>query len=479
MTIPAIDGTSLAAALPRMRSPKRSNLDALGREQSEKRLMPRLVKLASFGRETFAAIGQAGSSIWFQDSSTAPLEIVRIGIGAAVLFHFGMATPFLFDLWGDAGWMPPEFAHAYIQAPWMQSVFFYFTAPWQWIAFHLTFLFCCAAFTLGWRTSWVKWIVLLGQISYDHRNLTIVYGADSIIACLLFILCLAPIGRAMSLDRVRAVRAAKRGNLAAMLPPYTSPWAGACIRLIQIQMAVLFFYSAAGKLRTDEWWAGDAIWLATSTYEFYNPVLLHVLARHYWLVTVATYSTLLIEIAFPFLIWQRRTRPYLLAGAIFLHLMFGILLRLIYFSFVMIVGHMSFVYPDWLHRLGARWKRQMGDMEMVYDGRCGFCVRSMAWLLAFDGLAQINIRDFRTNPSPIVSDAQVEKALYAVLPGGRALSGFEAYRHVVPRVPGLWWLVPLFYVPVISRLFGHPIYNWVAANRSRLSAKMQWHSSDS
>jgi predicted DCC family thiol-disulfide oxidoreductase YuxK len=187
----------------------------------------------------------------------------------------------------------------------------------------------------------------------------------------------------------------------------------------------------------------------------------------------------LIEIAFPFLIWQRRTRPYLLAGAIFLHLMFGILLRLIYFSFVMIVGHMSFVYPDWLHRLGARWKRQMGDMEMVYDGRCGFCVRSMAWLLAFDGLAQINIRDFRTNPSPIVSDAQVEKALYAVLPGGRALSGFEAYRHVVPRVPGLWWLVPLFYVPVISRLFGHPIYNWVAANRSRLSAKMQWHSSDS
>jgi predicted DCC family thiol-disulfide oxidoreductase YuxK len=478
MTLPAIDGASFAAVLPRMQSPERSNLDALGRDQREKRLMPLLVKLASFGRETFAAIGQAWSSIWFQDSSTAPLEIVRIGIGAAVLFHFGMATTFLFDLWGDAGWMPPAFAHAYIQAPWMQSIFFYFTEPWQWIAFHLTFLFCCAAFTLGWRTSWVKWIVLLGQISYDHRNLTIVYGADSIIACLLFILCLAPIGRAMSLDRVRAVRAAKRANLVATLPPYTSPWAGACIRLIQIQMAVLFFYSAAGKLRTDEWWTGDAIWLATSTYEFYNPALLHLLARHYWLVNIATYSTLLIELAFPFLIWQRRTRPYLLAGAIFLHLMFGILLRLIYFSFVMIVGHMSFMYPDWLHRLGAWWKRKIGGVEMVYDGHCGFCVRSMAWLLAFDGLAQISIRDFRTNPSPIVSDAQVEKALYAVLPGGRALPGFEAYRHVVLRVPGLWWLVPFFYMPVLSRLFGHPMYNWVAANRGQLSANMRWHSSD-
>jgi len=30
-----------------------------------------------------------------------------------------------------------------------------------------------------------------------------------------------------------------------------------------------------------------------------------------------------------------------------------------------------------------------------------------------------------------VSDAQMEKALYLVLPDGRALPGFEAYRHVV------------------------------------------------
>jgi len=41
----------------------------------------------------------------------------------------------------------------------------------------------------------------------------------------------------------------------------------------------------------------------------------------------------------------------------------------------------------------------------------------------------------------------------------------------VLRVPGLWWLVPFFYVPVLSRLFGRPIYNWIAANRSWLSVK--------
>jgi predicted DCC family thiol-disulfide oxidoreductase YuxK len=64
----------------------------------------------------------------------------------------------------------------------------------------------------------------------------------------------------------------------------------------------------------------------------------------------------------------------------------------------------------------------------------------------------------------------MEKALYLVLPDGRALPGFEAYRYVVLRVPGLWWQIPLFYVPVFSRLVGRPLYNWVAANRSRLSS---------
>ncbi len=220
-------------------------------EPAQPRLAPGLSLVSRTAGGLLSAIAKAWSTIWFQDSPTVPLEIVRIGVGAAVLFHYGMGTPFLFNLWGDHGWMPPEIAQAYIAGPWMQSIFYYFTASWQWIAFHAAFLFCCAAFVVGWRTSWVKWIVLLGQISYDHRNLTIVYGADSIVACLLFILCLAPVGRAMSLDRVRAVRAAKRDNLEATLPPYTSPWAGACIRLMQIQMAVLFFYSATDKLTVE------------------------------------------------------------------------------------------------------------------------------------------------------------------------------------------------------------------------------------
>jgi predicted DCC family thiol-disulfide oxidoreductase YuxK len=94
----------------------------------------------------------------------------------------------------------------------------------------------------------------------------------------------------------------------------------------------------------------------------------------------------------------------------------------------------------------------------------------LAWFLAFDGLQQIRVRDYRTNPSPVIRDELLDEALYLVLPDGRALPGFEAYRYVVMRVPGMWWMVPFFYVPVFSRLLGAPMYNWIASNRSRPSS---------
>jgi predicted DCC family thiol-disulfide oxidoreductase YuxK len=420
-------------------------------------------------RTVLAPIARSWDDFWFQPATTTPLEIVRIGVGSALLFYYAMATPFLFFFWGDDGWMPRETAVNMSPGAWMQSVFFYFWAPWQWIAFHTLFLCSLTAFVVGWRTSFFKWIVLIGHISYDYRDLSISYGAQSIACCLVLVLCLAPTGRAMSLDRVRAVRAVKRKDLNATLPPYTSSWANACTRLIQLHMVVLFFFSGVFKIRGDDWFGGDAVWMAFILNEFYNPVVVWVFANHYWLVTVSTYAVILIEISYAFLIWRQRTRPYMLAAAVGLHLAFVFGLALVYFAYIMIFGHMSFLRQAWLERLGAWWKQKIGAMEMIYDGRCGFCMRSMAWFLAFDGLQQISVRDFRTNPSPVVSDEQLERALYLVLPDGRALPGFEAYRYVVLRVPGLWWMVPFFYVPIVSRLVGRPIYNWVASHRSWLS----------
>jgi hypothetical protein len=97
--------------------------------------MSEKLMLARADQVTFGApLREVWSQLWFQDKPTSPLEITRMGIGAALLLHYGLATPYLLKFWGDDGWMPRSLLAHEINDPWEQSVFFYFTAPWQWYA---------------------------------------------------------------------------------------------------------------------------------------------------------------------------------------------------------------------------------------------------------------------------------------------------------------------------------------------------------
>lgn len=405
--------------------------------------------------------------MWFQPRNTLPLEIVRIGVALAMLLAYGGLSGELQAFYSDQGWLPLRDMAALTEESWRFSLLYYLDDRWLGV-FHGVFLLSVVSLLLGWRVSLFKWLVLIGHLSYVQRNPAITYGVDSSLSSLLLILCLAPIGSTLSLDRVRRVRRAKKANLAALPAPPSSPWGFACTRLIQIQMAILYLFSAIEKLRGDTWWSGDALWIALTNFEFTN-IPIGWLAEHYWLVNLLSYAVLVIEMGYFFLIWGRATRPWFLVLALLLHFGIAVMMGLYFFASVMIAGHLAFTRHEWLARLGQWWRQRMGGMEMIYDGNCGFCKRSMAAFLAFDGLGQIAVRDFRRDPSPQVSDEALEIALYLVTDRGEKLPGFDAYRYAVLRVPGLWWMVPLFYVPLLSRALGRPFYLWVARNRGRLS----------
>jgi predicted DCC family thiol-disulfide oxidoreductase YuxK len=406
--------------------------------------------------------------MWFQNETTLPLDVIRAGLGFILLFNYISLTPYLHEFYGDQGWVSRSAIYLYEQSPWHQSIFFYLNKPWQWGLVNTVFILVCMLFTLGWKTRWVKWLVLIGHISFAYRNPPLTYGVDGILSSGLFLLCLAPIGQTFSIDRWSKVHRAKRLNLDVSVPVLTSNYTFLFRRLLQIQMAIFFLFAGIEKLRGTTWWSGDALWIAVNNYEFTN-IPVTWLAENYWLVNILTFSTLLLEAGYFFLIWQRSTRPYFLTAAIILHLGIAIMLGLYLFSATMIICHLSFMRREWYQQLGGWWRNKTGSMEMIYDGHCGFCKNAMAWLLAFDGLNQIQIRDYRTNPSPQIADELMDKALY-LIPGGREpLPGFDAYRYAVLRIPGLWWLIPLFYIPFFSRFFGRKIYNWIASHRQQIS----------
>jgi hypothetical protein len=290
--------------------------------------------------------------LWFKREPTTLLELIRMGVGSALLLAYGLTSDHLFELFGDQGWISRVALAAESHSPWTPSLLLYLNTPWHWIAFHACFLSATAAFTVGWHTAWVKWWVLIGHVSYLNRNPAITYGVDDLLASLLFLLCLAPVGRTLCFDHYLAPRGATRSEPAAPPEPVTSAWGFACQRLIQLQMAVFYFFAGVEKLRGESWQHGYALWIALTNDE-YATFPLGWLAEHFWIINLMTYYTLLLELAFPFLIWQRPTRPYLLASAVLLQLGIALMLGLHLFSFVVIIGLLAFLRPEWLTTWGA------------------------------------------------------------------------------------------------------------------------------
>ena len=187
-----------------------------------------------------------------------------------------------------------------------------------------------------------------------NRNPFASYGVDAVLVTLLFLLCIAPIGSALSLDRLIRIKKhnVKNGSNVGLALP-TSQIGFACQRLLQFQMVVIYFSSGIEKLQGKMWWAGEAPWYAMVNYSTaFFPVGLF--AEHFWLVNLMAYGTLFIEISYAFLIWGVKTRPYLLAAALFLHFAIAILLGMYFFAAVMAVGHLVFMRRAWYLR-GGRW----------------------------------------------------------------------------------------------------------------------------
>jgi len=74
-------------------------------------------------------------------------------------------------------------------------------------------------------------------------------------------------------------------------------------------------------------------------------------AEHFWIVLIMAYFTIAIEILYAFFIWDYKTRPYFLGMAILLHLCIAIALGIVYFSAVMIVGHLAFMRRSWYEKI--------------------------------------------------------------------------------------------------------------------------------
>ena len=128
------------------------------------------------------------------------------------------------------------------------------------------------------------------------------------------------------------------------------------------------------------------------------------------------------------------------------------------------------------HLLKAKlgWSTPAAKLEVLFDGQCSLCIRSMTQVRYFDWLDGIEYSDVTkrwTTLGPKNLGFSLEdclKEMYLLLPDGSVKKGFFAFREMLWRLPLLWPLLVAFYFPLASTI-GPRLYNAIASRRSRFT----------
>lgn len=131
------------------------------------------------------------------------------------------------------------------------------------------------------------------------------------------------------------------------------------------------------------------------------------------------------------------------------------------------------VFASWL-RLNAHMETEpLNKARVLYDGDCAFCRKSIELLRKLDWLGKldyINVRDETQAvvKEPPVAGAPLLEQMHVLTRDGRHVyGGYRAIRWLAWRLPPLWLVAPLLYLPGMTCL-GQKFYLWIARNRFKI-----------
>ncbi|MGC2398915.1 MAG: HTTM domain-containing protein [Acidobacteriaceae bacterium] len=300
---------------------------------------------------TLQAWVKAWNRFFFTPQSPVPLALFRIVYGICVSITLLLLHADWLDWYGVRGWAALSSIRQ-IEPGMRLNLFTVMPRDDRWIAaFFWVALLCAVFLTLGVFTRVSSVALFLCLTSMDQRNLLMLHGGDTFLRVAGFFLMFAPAGAALSIDRLVRTH---RGMESPVIRP-RAPWAQ---RMIQIEMAFMYFTSFWWKMKGHAWLNGTAL---------YYVIHLHSITRFpvpQWIQSAAllrlgAWFTLVLEFSLGVLIWFRPFRyPLLLLGILF-HLGIDYALNLPMFSWDVLTAYILFVDPADLDRCWLAIRRRL------------------------------------------------------------------------------------------------------------------------
>lgn len=283
---------------------------------------------------------------WFAPVPTSTLAVLRITYGLVCLAYAISLYPDLDDFFFSDGVLPAPPDPGGV--PGILSIFSADSAVIAVFALLVAGSVCCLA---GYHSRLATFGIFLALLAFNRRNIYVFNSGDVLLRIEGLLLAMAPSGAALSVD-------SRRAGHGIWHFPARSPWA---VRLLQIQITMLYVTSVWAKVRGESWNEGSAVSYALRITDLTRFSLPESITTSLLLSNLATYATLLIEASLALLLWNSKARPFVLAAGVCLHLGIELTLLTGFFTPAVFVGYLAFIPEDamarWLESLRRRWEK--------------------------------------------------------------------------------------------------------------------------
>lgn len=403
--------------------------------------------------------------IFFKPQTAQVLGLYRIAIGLITIYCYLLFAKDATAFFSDRGLIPFESVEKVVQRD-FHTIFSWIRSPLG-VKCALGALFVSGVlFTIGLYTRASSILLFILVLSFHERNPEVLNAGDTVLRTQLFLFMFAPAGAAWSVDSLR--RKLGRPGLEAGGALLVAPWAQ---RMMQLQVAIIYFVSAYAKWSGDLYRNGSAMYYIFGLTDF-NIRGVEKLMNYPVIYSTLTFTTLFVEIAIPFLMWFRAARPYAVVMGLGLHLWIMIVMTIPVFGILMVATYISWFSEEELEEALAWFRKRFSlrRARVYVDGDCGLCMRARVVMESFDlfgRLQFVNAREGARDGAfpPGVSEAALLETMHVVTSRGQVLTGFRAYRWIASRLPATVWMAPFLYLPGVVWA-GEGVYRRIAVHRT-------------
>lgn len=227
------------------------------------------------------------------------------------------------------------------------------------LVFYLLTLLAALLTTVGLFTRVSSIALLIGVTSLHHRAPDILHSGDTLVRAMLLYIAVAPSGAAMSLDRYFAL---KRGD-APDEPREVSLWPQ---RMMQIQVAIVYFTTVWHKSFGAWWLNGTATWYPINLTEFDRFPVPEFLDKQPF-IALTTYGTLATELALATLVFCKPLRKWVLICGLILHAGIEYRMNIPMFAFIMCSTYLVFYDGKEVARWADRLAGKSAFFKRLFD----------------------------------------------------------------------------------------------------------------